>query len=162
MQQEIARQVEAAHKQTEELIYQRNLSVMPAFNVWTEGKAGKPALALCNIGNGVAINVSVDPVHVKSHLAAGTIVKFDWLPVVNKNTTGFAFATVIHDLQSDRSLHVIEIVDPFHSFFEDGQPLAIQFQDLNGASYVQNLTLLKDETKVRSGKFNRPVRVIDH
>jgi len=57
MQQEVAKQVEAAQAQTSELIYQRKLSVMPAFNVFPTAKGGKHALELQNVGNGVAIHV---------------------------------------------------------------------------------------------------------
>jgi hypothetical protein len=158
MKEQAKKQVEAANKQTEELIYQRRLEGMPAFNGWLVGKAGKLALQLHNIGNGVAADLTIEPIRAKSDLGADCILKFDFMPFVRPGDVPECLSPqVSYDHQLDRSPHIIDVLDPLRSALTDKGThiLILRFQDIEGACYLQHLVLSEDPTKLR---YSRPVQ----
>jgi hypothetical protein len=160
MQQAVVEQTKVANRQIQHLIYQRKLSVMPAFHVCPIGKAGRRALDLHNIGNGVAINVTIDPIPVSSDLGAGAIIKFGSLRFVKRDTSDYVTAHVSHDLESREPLHVLGIVDPLRSLVKEQNllTLTLRFQDVDGTRYAQDVVLGVDENKLISTEFKRPVQ----
>ncbi len=63
MQQSIADQVEEQNRQTEELIHQRLLNILPAILIKDEGEL----VSLRNVGNGTALNIFIRPIFSKTN-----------------------------------------------------------------------------------------------
>src|SRR4051812_6115307 len=67
----------AVSRQVDELVRQRRLSLMPAFVASIRTRDGADYIELTNIGNGIAINVTIDPVEIRFPTLEPGSIKFE-------------------------------------------------------------------------------------
>lgn len=150
---------EAVSTQTKELSHQINLSIMPAFTIEfieREGvkfeaipKEALYALELHNVGNGVAINIQIDPLVVNNDpsilnekFSDGELL-FKWVPSLRSSAS--------KRLESVPSLkdnsRTVDLMRWMQIYSATGKTFDfnLRFQDIEGNWYSQTLKLTRNE-----------------
>ena len=164
--QALTQQTEAITKQTKELIYQRRLSILPKFSVGFTRRqapfAGKifDCLELVNIGNGTAVNISVDDIPVMYVEGATARVRFDRLLFLEptKSNSKIDKAAPIrfiidHDNSAPETIKTALVQahyrdEPAKVLQEYAKPkitIVVRFQDIDGTTYAQSAILGLDQ-----------------
>ncbi|MGZ8843989.1 MAG: hypothetical protein ACXW18_10030 [Pyrinomonadaceae bacterium] len=172
----------AVVRQTDELIYNRRLSILPNLSVgFTRKNVMFPphvveCLELRNIGNGAAVNIEVDDVHVSYAENAVARFRFDRFVFLEPNrdssaTQKFAHLRIFIDNEANLPEDATEFAtwvmpsefgsNPI-SFLkahteEDRVTLAMRFQDVDGLRYQQRVTMQIDGNKLHPLKLGRPM-----
>jgi hypothetical protein len=165
---EIEKIREALTRQSEELASQRRLSVMPAFAAWLKpDESGSPIhrLYLKNVGSGVAMNVEIaridftaahdEDLSLDVYVAAEEIEDYQ----LQKGQSGYSVFQPIQSLGPNSEQVVKSFnypTDPYQagevirqygytgfdflSLIDEGTPLHIDFQDVEGNNYHQVIT----------------------
>lgn len=133
----------AANNQTEELIHQRRLSVLPAFVAYPLEPRASNRIDLHNIGNGVAVNVKVHDVPVPHDLHPDARITFPLDLTIRPDEQkhpGVAFSGVGEGNEKNMAMNAAPIVD----FLNDKQyELTVSFVDVEGVEYRQQLRMNK-------------------
>jgi len=156
----------AVARQTSELIYNRRLSILPKLSVgFTRQNVMFPphvvdCLELRNIGNGAAVNIAIDDISLRYEQNAFAIIRFDRFVFLepnkdNSNTQKFAHLRIFIDnevpapedpiefatwsIPSDFRSNPIAFVGKY--FREQKITLVVRFQDVDGYSYSQSVTM---------------------
>ena len=155
-------------RQSEQLMYQRKLSVLPSFAAWLKpDESGSPIhrLYLRNIGNGIAMNIEIARIDFVSHPQEDFSTIPLTTPVEIENSTvtrgkdGYTVFQPIQSLSPNIELVVKSFnypADPdqvgevirqygytgfdFLSLIDADTPLHIDFQDIEGNRYHQVIT----------------------
>jgi len=172
----------AVVRQTDELIYNRRLSILPKLSVgFTRQNVIFPphiveCLELRNIGNGAAVNIEVDDVHIKYEENAVARFRFDRFVFLEPNkensaTQKFAHLRIFIDNEAlapedptEFATWVIPsefINNPISFLKEHGEKdritLAMRFQDVDGLRYKQCVTMRIDGNNLSPLKLARPI-----
>lgn len=131
-QKAIDRQVTIGEKQTQELVQQRRLSILPAFTAILNH--GPDRLTLFNIGNGSALNIQIESIPVKNDAVPNAKISFRRVIHVAENT-GSEEAKVTND--SEPYLGRLK-----QNMMGGEQPLvSLKFDDIEGNHYVQKIRI---------------------
>lgn len=132
MQSSIARQVNEQTRQTEELIHQRRLGIMPYLII----EINNSQLLITNTGNGIALNIEIKSFKNNELLNSHFEIISKILP---KETIGVSGADIIHnDIRN--SLELYYGGDETHIIGK------ICFQDLEGNFYEEDLKNFSKKT----------------
>jgi hypothetical protein len=133
MQNSIAEQVEIQTRQTEELIRQRRLGVMPFLKLNPREKK----LEIKNVGLGVAFNVEVDSTSYKLKIAE---------PILEILPNETYYSSVEGHLYSEEFGKRLDIqaYDRITKYSDRNVDLKVRFQDIEGNCYEQSVQMGKD------------------
>jgi hypothetical protein len=173
--QAVTNQTQAIANQTTELIYQRRLSILPKFSVGFSRRQppfpGKifDCLELVNIGNGTAVNVSVDDIEVKYETDASACIRFGKFLFIEPTKSSSKIDKVAPiPLFIDNENNINYDSDDFDAFVKAEVPeqyrdeptmflqkhanekriaILVRFQDIDGTRYKQSAILGLDQDK---------------
>ena len=131
--------LKAARKQTDELIHQRRLSLMPClFAEMKYDSPGRDILRLSNVGNGVALNITIDPINIHSQ---GDYI-YEFRPIatlIQKESITVDFDEIVVGLKTDAEQKSLMFLTS-ESAIRKIEARAT-FHDLEGVRYQQILYL---------------------
>ena len=131
----------ASHTQTQELIRQRRLSVLPAFVAYQLEPRASNRIELHNIGNGVALNVKVQDVHVPHDLYPHARITFPLELTIKRDEMrhpGVDFSGVGEGAGKNQAMNAPPILNFLN---EKDYLLTLSFGDVEGADYEQQLRM---------------------
>jgi hypothetical protein len=171
---EITKQTEAITKQTSELIYQRRLSILPKFSIGFGRRqapfAGKifDCLEIVNIGNGTAVNISIDDIEVRYEAGATARIRFGkflFIEPTRSNSRIDKVAAIPLSIDNENIINYEP--DDFDAFVKALVPeefrdeptkflqkhskekiaVLLRFQDIDGTRYEQSAIVGLDQNK---------------
>jgi hypothetical protein len=129
-----------------ELVHQRQLSNMPAFVLALRHlRDGSDCLELTNIGNGIAINVTIDNAVIRYPTLAPGHIEFDDVLMIRAGDSAAVESTEYPVTTSDSSpvdgnRNSLTFLGLQAHFDTD---VTIRFQDIEGTKYVQTVRMGK-------------------
>ena len=180
--QAVKNQTEAIAGQTQELIYHRRLSILPKLSIGftRQNVFYSPHVVEClelrNIGNGAAVNIAIDDIRLKYADNAFARIRFDKFVFLEPNkenspTDKFAHLHIFIDNEDTAPPDPVEFAtwsvpldyrDNPSAFFraqtkEQEITLLVRFQDVDGASYSQSVTMGIEGNNLRPLELGRPI-----
>jgi hypothetical protein len=156
----------ALAKQTGELVYQRRLSILPKLSVGFGRQNLFPQgigdfLQLTNIGNGTAVNISVDDIELQYEEGAVAWITFQRYVFLEPTKSTSALPKTAHlrmwirnpNVASENMVQAIvpELYSEEPAMFlkkcmdDQNVTIAVRFQDIDGTSYLQSAILGLDQ-----------------
>jgi len=131
-----------AKRQVDELIHQRNLSIMPALSAQLIPiQGGQYDFQLTNIGNGSALNVKLEKVK-SCQSREDSYFLFHRVPIIRSNESIIlTYEEYLYDNRIDKDKSFLFTLHEHHAEIE--VPIYLTFQDIEGNKYKQNLFLGK-------------------
>src|SRR5205814_410193 len=129
-----------------ELVHQRQLSKMPAFVAAVRHRPdGSDCLELTNIGNGIAINVTIDNAVIRYPTMQSGHIEFDGVLMIragdNAPVESTEFPVTTANTSPDNgNRNSLTFLGPHAHFDAD---ITIRFQDIEGTKYVQTVRMGK-------------------
>jgi hypothetical protein len=139
MQQAIERQVRISSDQTDELVHQRRLSILPAFVTYPLEPRQGSFLHLNNIGNGVAIKIQVEHVPLQLEEYLGTIMGFNMIASLrptNETTLSPRYEGFGTRDQTNLAMRNPRVQDYLRN---ERYTLQVKFYDIEGNAYTQSI-----------------------
>lgn len=136
---------ESLKEQVHQLALQRRLSVMPSLLTYVEASPDGDYLRLFNIGNGIAINISIDPVEVLSPIFDSfepALITFGTILMLNpKGNERVPFSKITSEGLENENENSLDLLTPAaHHNVE----VHVRFQDIEGNKYIQTTQMGKD------------------
>lgn len=129
--------------QVRELARQRQLSNLPAFVAGIKHRDGADYLELTNIGKGIAINMTIDPVVIRYPTMRPGRIQFDGALMVRAGETipveSTEFPITSSDPSSDEGNRNSLTFLGTHAHYD--VDVNIRFQDIEGTNYLQTLRM---------------------
>ncbi len=141
MQKAVEQQAKIASNQTDELIRQRRLSVLPAFVAYPLEPRQDNRLEFHNVGKGVALNVKVQDVRVPHDSYAEARIVFPLVLTIKpdeKKHPGLDFAGIGDGNEKRNAMNS----PPISNFLNNGEyTVMVSFLDVEGFAYEQSLNM---------------------
>ena len=141
MQKAVKKQAMIAQSQTEELIHQRRLSVLPAFVAAPFDDRSSNRINLNNVGKGVALNVFIQDVRVEHQSYPKASIVFPGIPFIqpgDKIHPGLNYSGLGDRTEQNQAMNS----SPVQNFLNDQDYiLAVRFFDIEGNQYEQLLAM---------------------
>lgn len=141
MQRAVKQQVTVAAAQTEELIHQRRLSVLPSFVVVPTEPKSSNRINLNNVGKGVAINVVIEDVAVKHISFPEARICFPPVSFIQQGQQihpGLNYTGLGDRIQQNQAMNA----PPIENFLNESEyTLTVRFLDIEGNGYQQALRM---------------------
>jgi hypothetical protein len=139
---------QAVTNQSADLARQVRLGLMPAFSASMMNPTSPMHLKLSNIGNGVALNVEIDPVHIKDGKYAGSRLEFQRITTFPVgDTKAPSWSSDYGDPNLEPSEDMQRHIGLLHLINDKKVELNIKFQDIEGTHYRQRIQMLFEGSK---------------
>lgn len=153
MQMAVKEQARIAQSQTEELIHQRRLSVLPAFVAAPFDDRSSNRINLYNVGKGVALNVVIEDVPVKHELYPKASIVFPRIAVIqpgDKIHPGLNYSGLGDRTEQNQAMNS----PPVQNFLNhQDYILAVRFLDVEGNQYEQVLAMSQGKCQASAVKL---------
>lgn len=141
MQRAVNDQARIAAQQTQELIHQRRLSVLPAFVLVPQEPRYSNRMNLNNVGKGVALNVVMDDVPVSHQSYPAACIVFPPMPFIRPGQEVNAVPNY-SGLGDGNQQNEARNSPPVQNYLNDREyTLTVRFLDIEGSLYIQTLTM---------------------
>jgi|SRR5215216_1291231 len=132
------RMQQAVADQVRELVHQRQLSILPAFVASIQRRDNADYLELNNIGNGIAINISIDPIEIRfPSLESRQIIFETVLMLAPREKICIGSKDLFKSGKEYKANHLTFLVRHAHY----NAILNIRFQDIEGNKHMQTLKM---------------------
>jgi hypothetical protein len=148
----VRRQAAIAAQQTSEVARQIKVSIMPSFiTEFAYTDEGEQVLVLNNVGNGVAINITIDNFDLPLIEGGVITIRFSRIPLLQPKQPCVAIEHIYdgykreppHGDQFDQG----KVFELLRYGYGVNHPLRIKFQDLEGTRYVQPIRITSEGWK---------------
>jgi hypothetical protein len=132
------RMQQAVADQVREFVHQRQLDILPAFVASIQTRDSADYLELNNIGNGIAININIDPVEIRfPSLESRQIIFEKALMLGPRENTCLESKDIFKSGREYKANHLTFLRRQAHY----NAVLNIRFQDIEGNKHIQTLKM---------------------